>query len=452
VDIPLTFEHSDSAQDNPQELINMYVEIDAGGGEAPYVLRGTPGLELYKDTGDARETRGGYILEDDSLLTVIGDKLYKITSALVQTTIGTLSTSTGVVEFTENPTQVLIVDGSTPGYVYTIATSTLAAVVSTITPESITFQDTYGIASENSLERIYISGINDFTSWDPLDFTTTEAQPDPIVGVFSIHEDVWAFGSKTTEIYYNSGAADFPFIRRQGTVLDIGCSSQYTIAKAENQLFWLDDKGFVRQASGYQGAIISSRKLERDIAGKDWSTAKAYTYAQAGHTFYVLIFNDTTWCYDLSTQKWHKRYGLNKAWAANWIHQKGNLVVAGDSLNGKIYRLKTDTYTDDSNPIRWEATTREVQMDRKKVNHRSLELIMGVGAGSGQIMMSYSDDRGKTWSNEKIREFGPIGEYGKRVMWKRLGASRNRIYKFAGTSELDRTLIAVNLIGEPLGV
>lgn len=449
--IPLSFEHSGSAPENPQELINMFVEIEEAGGESKYTVIGTPGLLLYKDTGDNRESRGGHVLEDGSLLTVIGDTVYKIDSSLVQTTIGTLSTSTGVVLFAENPTQVMLVDSHTTGYVYTIATDAFAAVVSTITPEGLTFQDTFGIISENEDEKIYISGVNDFTSWDPLDFVTTEASPDPIVGVFSSHEEIWAFGSKVTEIYYNSGNATFPFTRRQGAIIEVGCSSQFTIAKGENQLFWLDDKGFVRQVQGYTPVIISTRHLERDIADKDWSQAKAFTYAQEGHTFYVLIFPDTCWAYDLSTQKWHKRTGLDEPWRAAWIHQKGNLILAGDRANGKIYTLSTSTFTDDGNPIRWTCTTNPVHDDRKRILHRRVELYMETGIGDGQVMMDYTDDGGKTWSNEKIKEFGPIGNYLKRVIWRRNGESRLRHYRFSGTSNLKRNLISGHVKGEILG-
>lgn len=451
MEIPLSFEHSGSSPDNPQELINMMVEIDSAGGESEYVVIGTPGLLEYKDTSDPRESRGGYLLEDGALLTVIGDTVYKITAAKVQTTIGTLSTNTGPVQFAENPTQVMIVDQFTTGYVYTIATDAFAAIVSTITPESITFQDTYGVASENEDERIYISGINDFTTWDPLDFTTTEADPDPIVGVYSDHEEIWAFGAKLTEIYYNSGNVDFPFTRRQGAIVEIGCSSQFTIVKGEDLLFWLDDKGFVRQANGYAGIIISTRKMERDIANLDWTSAKAYSYAQEGHTFFVLIFASVCWVYDLSTKKWHKRAGLNEAWRASWIHQRGGVILAGDRSNGKVYELSTSTYTDDSNPIRWVATTRVIQKDRKKITHRRLELHMETGIGDGQIIMDYSDDGGKTWSNEKVREFGPIGEYGLKVKWNRLGKSRNRIYRFASSSALSRKLISGHILGEAVG-
>ena len=58
----------------------------------------------------------------------------------------------------------------------------------------------------------------------------------------------------------------------------------------------------------------------------------------------------------------------------------------------------------------------------------------GVGLNSGQgsdpqIMMMYSDDGGRTYSNELWRSLGLIGEYKTRAIWRRLGQFRQRQIK-----------------------
>lgn len=47
------------------------------------------------------------------------------------------------------------------------------------------------------------------------------------------------------------------------------------------------------------------------------------------------------------------------------------------------------------------------------------------------VEMRYSDDGGHTWSNVKTAGLGFTGDYRKRVIWRRLGKSRNRIYEIA---------------------
>ena len=52
------------------------------------------------------------------------------------------------------------------------------------------------------------------------------------------------------------------------------------------------------------------------------------------------------------------------------------------------------------------------------------------GQGSDpQIMLQYSDDGGITWSNELWETLGKLGKYRTRVEWRRLGRSRDRVFK-----------------------
>ena len=57
---------------------------------------------------------------------------------------------------------------------------------------------------------------------------------------------------------------------------------------------------------------------------------------------------------------------------------------------------------------------------------------MGRVSGQGrhpELILSWSDDSGHTWSHEHRLAAGPIGEYGQRALWRRLGRSRYRVYR-----------------------
>lgn len=65
-----------------------------------------------------------------------------------------------------------------------------------------------------------------------------------------------------------------------------------------------------------------------------------------------------------------------------------------------------------------------------------VELICQVGQQKNskpQIMFDWSDDRGKSWSNDRIedlsQDLGGIGEYQKRVIFRRLGQSFGRVFR-----------------------
>ena len=45
------------------------------------------------------------------------------------------------------------------------------------------------------------------------------------------------------------------------------------------------------------------------------------------------------------------------------------------------------------------------------------------------VMLRWSDNSGHTWSNEHWKDAGASGEYRKRVIWRRLGKARDRVYE-----------------------
>ncbi|NIP55847.1 MAG: hypothetical protein GWN61_09595 [candidate division Zixibacteria bacterium] len=85
-----------------------------------------------------------------------------------------------------------------------------------------------------------------------------------------------------------------------------------------------------------------------------------------------------------------------------------------------------------------------------------LEVEAGVGLATGQgddpqVMLSWSDDGGHTWSSEHWRSAGKIGEYKQRLVWNRLGRSRDRRFKIAMTDPVKWVVLAAYADIEILG-
>lgn len=57
---------------------------------------------------------------------------------------------------------------------------------------------------------------------DPLDFSSAEAEPDEIVNLVVVGDQLWIFGQSSTESWYASGSADQPFLRSQGRAFSQG--------------------------------------------------------------------------------------------------------------------------------------------------------------------------------------------------------------------------------------
>ena len=97
-----------------QRSVNLYPEIneEGTGTEGEVVsLVSTPGLPLLC-TLPTGPIRGNYTDSNGQLWAVGGNVLYQISSSWTYAAIGTLNTSTGPVSFSDNGSQVVVVDGS----------------------------------------------------------------------------------------------------------------------------------------------------------------------------------------------------------------------------------------------------------------------------------------------------------------------------------------------------
>lgn len=450
-----------------QRCVGLYPEMnETGRGKENEVaaLVATPGLVTLL-TLPGTPVRGLYTASNGDLYAVAEDKLYYIDSNWASTELGTLQTNSGPVSMADNGFDLVIVDGSVHGYVLVFATDTFAQITDPdfLGANQVTYQDGYFIFNKLDTGQFYISSLNG-TDFDALDFASSEGNPDKIIGLISDHRDLWLFNDRTTEVFYNSGNADFPFERVQGAFIEHGCAARFSIAKMNNSVFWLgkDEKGqgIVYMASGYNPKRISTHAIEQAIQSySNISDARAYAYQEFGHDFYVLSFPsaNTTWVFDASTSLWHERVYLNDGQEER--HRSDsyafayNKHVVGDRENGKIYHLSSDAEDDAGVAIKRSRTAPHVSSETKRVFYHKFELDIETGVGidgSGQgdnpqVMLEFSDDHGHSWSNEKWASIGRIGNRKKRALWRRLGSSRDRVFRVTITDPVRVTILGADM-------
>lgn len=324
--------------------------------------------------------------------------------------------------------------------------------------------DGYLILIVKNSNQFYVSAWNGST-FDPLDFATSEGNPDNIVGMISLNRDLWLFNTQSIEVFTNTGNADFPFERVQSGYIDTGCAAGFSVAKIANVVFWLGrdatGTGIVYAAQGLNPQRISTHAIESAIAGySDISSARAYTYQKEGHSFYVLNFAEATWVYDLTTKLWHERAYLNDGvLERHRVETLGylpnlDLFICGDYESNKIYAQKENVFTDNGQEIkRLRSCPHLSGEDLNNIFHEKLQIDLETGIGldgdaqgsDPKIMMRSSDDGGHTWSNEKEASLGSLGNYKTRAIWRRLGKSRDRIYEVSVTDPIDVNFIDANI-------
>lgn len=442
----------DSNRSDPP--INLYPVPDQEHGT---ILRSSPGLIPWHKSSPTNMPVRGLILWDDVLYAAIGNSLYSINTNAVGTLIGNFDSSEGTVLMEAGRNNLAVFAGYKI-YVYTPSTGVFGIPSALwFAPSSIASIDNYLIASTRGSDQWAITGTNDFTSWDALDFATAEARPDKMLRVLADHREVFLFGEETVEPWENTGASDFTFGRIQGAMMEVGIGAPYSAAKGDNMVFWLDNFGMVRRAAQYTPQIISTHYLNRRIAGfTSYSDAIGWTQTWRGHTFYYLTFPtaNETWVYDAATQIWHQRASYpdqGRYRGQCYCYAYGKHLV-GDYANGIIYELSASEYEDNSEAMRRVVQSNSIEQDGKLLPHREflVELEQGVGIATGQgedpmLIMRFSDTNGKEWSNERWVSMGKIGEYKARCRYLRIGRSRHRIYEIALTDPVTETIYAAHI-------
>ena len=93
----------------------------------------------------------------------------------------------------------------------------------------------------------------------------------------------------------------------------------------------------------------------------------------------------------------------------------------------------------------------DVNVQNTQGTSSSLQYVIDVTVGvNPQIMLTWSNDEGHTWSNEHWRDIGKIGKYETRVVWRRLGISRDRVYEIRITDPVKIAIIGATIEIEEL--
>jgi hypothetical protein len=444
-----------------QRMVNCYPVVATSEQGQRFVrdIVGAPGMKAWVTVRAGYACRGLFAGES-YLYGVWGNTAYKINSSGTATSLGTLDTTTGHVWIESNLTesQVAFGDG-TDVYTWTESTTTWAKVADEDKPDasSMAYQDGFLIISQKNSGRFYISAANDFTDWDGTDYANAEAYSDYLVAAFSFNRQLFMMGNKSTEVYYNSGDADFPFSRYSSVFIDDGLAAAAGIAKGDNAWFYLSSDLQIKRMGGSSPQIISTRVIDKAISAmSDVSDCVAFSYNFQGSEQVVFQFptGDKTFVYDCASGAWFEREtGTSGArWIATAAARWADKNLVGESTNGKLYELDGDTYLDDAATIPFIYHTQELvgQDGFRTVHHRLVaEFEPGVGdetTADPQVALKWTDNRGQTWSSALSRGLGGDSEYDTRMIWARLGAPRRRVYELKITDPVERKLHALHLL------
>lgn len=444
-----------------QKRQNCYYDFVVEGEHTRVSIHGTPGLSLLVNLGDT-QCRGSHSFIGNTRLYVVHrGTLYEVDNAGVATSRGTLNTTSGNVSMADNGTEICIVDG-TDGWIFDTSDNSFTEITDAQFPSSPTtvcFHNGRFIVSKGGTGEFYGSDLYDGLAWTALQFATAESIPDDLVRVVS-RDELVLFGDLTTEFWADIGSAGFPYARIPGTNLQWGLAARWSACR------YLDSFAFLARApmgevmpvylSGYQVTPLGNDTDFLHVINRytSFSDATAFGYMLGGHPMFQLNFpsEDASWLYDASTQLWSELKSGEGRHRAEFHADFVNKNVVTDYENGKIYRLDPEVNTDNGDEIALELVSQHLIDNDEYFTVDSLQLTMqtGVGLESGQgsnpqAMLKISKDGGNTWGTELWASIGKIGKYLQRVIWRRLGKSRDWVFKVRITDPIPRHITGTNI-------
>jgi hypothetical protein len=319
-------------------------------------------------------------------------------------------------------------------------------------------------------EFLVVTELSDPTQVNPLKYGSSEVDPDPIVAVLKLRNEVYALNRNTIEVFDNIGGEFFPFQRIDGAQIQKGVLGTHACCVYVETVAFLGSGR--NEAPGiYLGANATAQKISTQEIDE---ILLQYTEAQLAlvqlesrsdrsHRYLYVHLPDRTLVYDaaaseaLGDQVWVTLttttvdFAQYRARNMVWAYDKW---LVGDPQSNAIGYLVDDIGTHWGQIVRWEFGTTIVYNEGKGVIFNELELVAlpgRVALGIDPIITtSYSLD-GQSWSQDRPIRAGTIGNTKKRLVWFQQGHMRNwRIQRFRGDTQAHLSFARLEAQLEPL--
>lgn len=464
---------SDSLPISAQECVNWYPNIpQTEGALSNGTLFGCPGVSQILTTGAVKQINRGAHVKEGNPYFLNGEVLNRIDNSFdaqeneifTPVPLGTIPGEQRV-SMADNGKQLMVLVPGGNGYIIDETAGTPfqqitdAGFTANGNPQLVVFIDGFFVCSTDSKKFIW-SAANDGLTWSALDRSTAESDPDKINSLHVHNNKLYIAGSETIEEHQNVGIGGQ--FQRTGFFLDKGVFAPFSIISSNNTFMFIgggtNESPAIWALAGNSAKKISTTAI--DAALQEFNQAEieqafAYSYAQNGAYFVGFSLPTRTFEYNTITGRWNERKsqiingkGLTETirWRINSIATAFNRVLCGDSQDGRIGSVEVDTFTEYSSEIIGSIATQPFADLGEAITITQLEATFESGVGDlttkdPQIRMSFSRD-GKSFSDERLKSIGKIGEFSRRATWTKLGRfPRFAVIKFVISDPVKRAFI-----------
>jgi hypothetical protein len=428
--------------------VNM-VPVPKNSGISTGYLR--PGDGLVANGSGPGVDRGG-INWNGTCYRVMGTKLVIVASTGVVTVLGDVGGPTNtLVTFDYSFDRLAIASGCRLYYWNGALTQVTDPDLGLVL--DVVWVDGYFMTTDG--EFLIVTELSNPLDVNPLKYGTSEVDPDPVVALLKLRNEIYALNRNTVEVFDNIGGDLFPFQRIDGAQLQKGVVGTFACCVYIDRIAFLGS-GRNESPSIYVGAAATTQKISTQeiddllltYTEAQLSLVKLEARNDKSHQHLYVHLPDRTIVYDaaaseaLGDQVWFTLtttvLGFAQYRARNlvWAYDKW---LVGDPQSSTIGYLVDDIGSHWGQQVRWEFGTIIAYNEGKGALFQKMELVSLTGqvalGTNPQISTSYSLD-GLSYSQDRYIYVGTIGNTAKRLAWFQQGHMRNwRIQRFRGDSD-----------------
>lgn len=400
---------------------------------------------------------------------VMGTKLVSISSINFVTVIGDVG-GTGQVTFDYSFDYLAVASGGSL-FVYRPSTGLQQVTDPDLgTVVDVVWVDGYFMTTDG--EFLVVTELNDPFSVNPLKYGSSEADPDPIVALLKVRNEVYALNRHTIEVFDNVGGSLFPFQRVEGAQVQRGTIGTRTCCVFMESIAFIgggrNEAPSVWLISGSNAQRIATREIDlllTEFTEEELASVLVESRVDKGYRHLYIHLPNQTLVFDAAATTTAQNpvwFTLATSIVGDGQYRARNLVWAYNRWNIADPTSTAFGYLDDTLSSHWgalngwEFATIITYNESRGVIFHEMELVALTGntifGADPSIWTSYTED-GLTWSQERVCKAGLTGVRGKRLSWLQQGRMRQwRAQKFRGTSDAQLSVARLEARIEPLAV
>ena len=419
------FRSGDTSINRDIQIVNMYYDRISQENKTREVrLRKRPGLtdSSYSLTKSAASdvVRGSfYDVDQNAFYWAVGNKLYAVKPDVGTTvrTVATLNTSSGYVGFCSflkaDDTRYVLASDGTDLWVDNFAATSCARVTDAQMPTPHqpypVYLNGYVFLIEASSGNIWNSDNDDPTAWTAGSYITAEISSDYALRMIKAKNYLVVLGYNSAEYFWDAGnASGSPLSRNDSPVRGVGYITglatigdiTYFVGQDEKKnlgVYMLNSFKIDKVSNSVVDRTLETYSSTSNAKGNVTLNKDGFGVSVDGHTFYVLVTDQTTWVYDVDDKfwyEWESSDGLGLKFEAVWGMYNGG-VYAAIKNKTSISILSPSIYQDFGSNFTCRYVTEPLDFDTfnwKTANRLVLGCSRHLNTGTSNATISWSDD------------------------------------------------------------